>query len=118
MSSLYSSDIFIAFKKALHDTIPSEITHDLFLYNSYAKVLTHEDGTAYLMKSIEWDRKDNPEINNLYVWLTLHADFMDYQIIVVRNNEPESRYGDSGGWLNNPWKAKKVIKAVLEVDGE
>lgn len=111
-------DIFIAFKKHLHETVPTEITQGLLLSKYHAKVLVNDFGTAYRIDGIDWDRKDNPEVNNLYVWLTLNADFMDYLIVAVDHKKPESRYGDSGGWLDNSWKARRVIRAVLEVDGD
>ena len=80
------SDVFLAFKGDLHSTIPTEIIDNLLQSKCQAKVLTRESGTAYILKSVEWDRKDNLEINNLYVWLTINSDFMDYMIVVVYHN--------------------------------
>ena len=108
------SDVFICVKNLAHDEMDEPLKR--MLKEGYgAEVYLNPEGAAYVIEDVKWYFDSYEELIRLYAYLkTLDAG--DYAVIVACHDYPESTDGDQGGWLDNPWGARRVSRVSIEFD--
>jgi hypothetical protein len=108
------SDAFVCIKNLAHDEMPERIKK--MLKGGYgASVRLHPDGTAYVIEDVKWYVHEHQELRDLYAYLGSIPD-EEYLVIAACHDYPDSTEGDKGGWLDNPWGARRVTTVRIEFD--
>lgn len=114
------SDVFVGMKHGVQNKINDGVGTDANMVRSLLASaddrLESDEGVAYVFRDVKWYMDEDEELAALYELLS-SIDDDDYIVIEACHDYPDSDEGDAGCWNDNPWNARRVVRATIEYNG-
>jgi len=111
------SDVAVALRKDALEALPKNILEWLEATKAQEDLADcsnrddNDRGRIFILRDMKWDR-GHEDVNALYVALEA-LDEESYLVLEACHEYPETDSMDKGGWVDNPFRLKKYLKAEL-----